>query len=36
MMWRYLKDVFHLAEREYSSYNFENADVDALFDNFNC
>ena len=29
------KDVFHLAEKEYSSYNFEYADTKILFDNFN-
>tara|TARA_B100000674_G_scaffold354480_1_gene297415 strand:- start:39 stop:908 length:870 start_codon:yes stop_codon:yes gene_type:complete len=29
------KDVFHLAEKEYSSYNFEHADTKILFDNFN-
>ena len=28
-------DVFHLAEKEYSSYNFEYADTKILFDNFN-
>ena len=28
------KDVFHLAEKEYSSYNFEYADTKILFDNF--
>ena len=29
------KDVFYLAEKEYSSYNFEYADTKILFDNFN-
>ena len=28
------KDDFHLAEKEYSSYNFEYADTKILFDNF--
>ena len=28
------RDIFHQAEREFSAYNFEHADVDQLFANF--